>query len=426
MAFAPILLAAAMSASSPDSVPRPITLDEAITLARQNAPQVIQAHGQARTSAAAVRSAYSAFIPSVSVSATGTRQSGTRIENGQVVTQPWSFTTGLSANVTLFSGGQRIFDLRQARARERSAGANETIQEYDAIFAVKEQFFNVLAARESEAAARAQLDQAQHQFRLSTAQFRAGIVTRSDSLRAEIQVRNAQLALIQALNSIEVSSASLTRAVGSPVPVTAAPGDTTGQFGLSISDEELRNLAESGPAVQQARTNLEAARAARQSAWSGYLPTVTAGYSRSRSAAHQSFDPLTGEYTYRGAASLSLSFPIFNQYQREEQITQARVAEANAAASLRDALLAAREGYAQGFGAYRTASERVATQIATVAAAEEDLRLQQQRYNLGASTLLDVLTSQTQLDQARSDLIRARYDRRIAKAQLEALVGRNL
>ncbi len=42
------------------------------------------------------------------------------------------------------------------------------------------------------------------------------------------------------------------------------------------------------------------------------------------------------------------------------------------------------------------------------------------------STLLDVLTSQTQLDQARRDLIRARYDRRVAKAQLEALVGRDL
>jgi outer membrane protein len=61
-----------------------------------------------------------------------------------------------------------------------------------------------------------------------------------------------------------------------------------------------------------------------------------------------------------------------------------------------------------------------------VEAAEEDLRVQQQRYAVGASTLLDVLTSQTQLIQARRDLIRARYDQRIAKAQLEALVGREL
>ena len=59
-------------------------------------------------------------------------------------------------------------------------------------------------------------------------------------------------------------------------------------------------------------------------------------------------------------------------------------------------------------------------------AAEEDLRVQQQRYAVGGSTLLDVLTSQTQLNQARRDLIQARYDQRVAKAQLEALVGRDL
>ena len=61
-----------------------------------------------------------------------------------------------------------------------------------------------------------------------------------------------------------------------------------------------------------------------------------------------------------------------------------------------------------------------------VAAAEEDLRVQQQRYALGASTLLDLLTSQTQLNQARQALIQARFDGRIARAQLSALVGREL
>ena len=61
-----------------------------------------------------------------------------------------------------------------------------------------------------------------------------------------------------------------------------------------------------------------------------------------------------------------------------------------------------------------------------VASAEEDLRAQQRRYERGESTQLDVLTSQTQLDQARQALIRARYDRRIGIAQLESLVGRDL
>ncbi|MGI8498508.1 MAG: TolC family protein, partial [Gemmatimonadaceae bacterium] len=80
----------------------------------------------------------------------------------------------------------------------------------------------------------------------------------------------------------------------------------------------------------------------------------------------------------------------------------------------------------QNLGSLHTAQQRVSIQLASVAAAEEDLRVQQQRYAVGASTLLDVLNSQTTLNQARAALIQARYDYRVAKAQLEALIGRPL
>jgi outer membrane protein len=102
------------------------------------------------------------------------------------------------------------------------------------------------------------------------------------------------------------------------------------------------------------------------------------------------------------------------------------VQEANAGAALRDAQFAARQQLSQFLGALRTAEARIAIQSASVAAAEEDVRVQQQRYAVGASRLLDLLTSQTELNNARAALIQARYDYRIAKAQLEALVGRSL
>jgi outer membrane protein len=381
-----------------------------------------------------VRSAGAAFLPSVSLSGGATRQlpaSGarTRVENGQVITlpdQPWSYSTGLSATVQLFAGGSRIFDLQQARAQDRAARVNEVVQRYAAALAVKQQFFNVLAARESEAAARAQLEQAEQQLGASIERLRARNVTRSDSLRAAIQVRHAQLARMESRTSLEVANASLTRVVGAPYPVTAADADTSASAGLAMDETALRRLADDGPAVAQAAAELDAARAARRGAWAGYMPAVSASYSRSGSGVGSDLFPRDDAFSYSGSLRLSLSFPIFNQLQREEQRTSADVAEENAAAALRDARLAAREALAQSLGAFRAAEERVASQVATLAAAEEDLRMQQERYALGRSTLLDVLTSQTTLDQARRDLIRARYDQRVARAQLEALVGRDL
>jgi outer membrane protein len=61
-----------------------------------------------------------------------------------------------------------------------------------------------------------------------------------------------------------------------------------------------------------------------------------------------------------------------------------------------------------------------------VQAAQEDLRVQQQRYNLGSSTQLEVTTSQNALNAARQSLIQARLDYRTARAQIEAIIGQDL
>ena len=93
---------------------------------------------------------------------------------------------------------------------------------------------------------------------------------------------------------------------------------------------------------------------------------------------------------------------------------------------MRDAQFLATQNLVQYLGNLKTAEQRIRIQVASVAAAEEDLRVQQQRYSLGASTLLDLLTSQSALDASRQALIQARLDARVAKAQIEALVGRDL
>jgi outer membrane protein len=178
--------------------------------------------------------------------------------------------------------------------------------------------------------------------------------------------------------------------------------------------------------VKEAKSQLDAARSGKRASWTSYLPSLTASYSRSGngSGADLAFDP--EGYSYSGSLRFSASLPLFDQLGREEQVVRASTSVDNAEASLRDARLGALESLSRSLGAFRSAGQRAAAQQATVVAAVEDLRVQQQRYATGSSTLLDVLTSQTQLDQARQALIQARYDQRIAKAELEALVGRDL
>lgn len=408
---------------------RPIALDDAVHQAQRNAPAAVSARNALRTSAAAVRTAYAQYIPSLSVSGSGSRQGGETFFQGQLVPysgSPWSFSRGLSANLELFDGGRRWFNLRAAEANVDAADASETSQRYNIALQVKQQYFAVLAARESEAAARRQLEQATEQLKSSTAKVRAGAATKSDSLRSAIQVGNARLALLTAQNNLRVANAGLSRLVGASDVVTATPADTAEMGRIVLDSAQLTAMALDGPSVRQAEAALVAARASKKAARTPYMPTISSSYSLSGNNTSDTFDWGSGRIPKQNSLRFSLNFPLFNNLSREENVMRTSVAEDNAVAALRDAKLAQQQSLVQFLGAFRTAEERVAIQLSSVAAAEEDLRVQQQRYNLGASVLLDLLTSQTTLDQARAALIQARYDARIAKAQVEALVGRDL
>jgi outer membrane protein len=413
-----------------DTTATPIPLTEAIRMAQRNAPAAVQARGTLTTSSASVKQAYSAFLPTISVGAGTQRQQGDRFDpQGNLVPytgQPTTYSTSLSSSIQLFDGGRRFFDLNRARADVNAAEAGETAQRYQISLQVKQQYYASLAARETESAANAQLEQATQQLKAASLRLRAGAATVSDSLRSVIQVGNARLALLTAQNNRSVADATLTRLVASPRPVTANPADTADQRVVIPDVPELEQLASKSPSVLQADAQLAAAHASVRSAKSAYLPTINLNFNRSGSGLDSRFGSGDARYAYNQNVSFSLNFPLFNNLNREMSVVRANVAEETAAAASRDAKFLARQTLVQSLGQMRTAQQQVDIQVASVAAAVEDLRVQQRRYELGATTLLDLLTSQTQLYQARAALIRARYDYRIAKAQLEALIGRDL
>jgi len=427
-----VLPLATAGAQAPGDSLHPISLQEAVSLAQRNAPAAVQARGTLRTTSSSVRSAYGAYMPSLSASAGQSKQSSQRFDalRNQVISSnaPWNYNAGLSANLELWDGMRRYNDLRARNADVDAAEANETSVKFSVALQVKTQYANVLAARESEASARAQLEQAQASMVASVARVKAGAATVSDSLRSAIAVGNARLAILNAQNSIRVASATLTRLVGTPFMVTANPADTANFAIVPIDSVGVFTMALRGPAVQSAEMALSASAAAERSSKSTYMPRISMSYSYSGNGT----DPYgfgsdtTKRFLYGSNLGFSASFPLFNNFTREDNVLRAKVSHDNAAANLRDARLLAQQNMVQQLGALRTAEERIQIQQASVVAAQEDLRVQNQRYTLGASTLLDLLTSQSTLNGARAALIQARQDYRIARAQIEAVIGRDL
>jgi outer membrane protein len=421
---------AALAAQTVDTTATPITLTEAIRLAQQNSVTTVQARGNLRTSSAAVKQSDAAFLPSFSVSARTQRQSGDRFDTqGNLVPftgNPTNYSTSLTSSLELFDGGRRFFDIKAAQADVNAADAGEIAARYNVALQVKQQYYNILAARESQSAAQAQIQQADQQLKASSLRLRAGAATVSDSLRSAVALGNARLALLTAQNNLRIANETLTRLVASPTTVTATASDTVDQQVVIPNMSELEQLVNKAPSIQQADAQLAAAHASVRSAKTAFLPSISMNFNRGGSGLDPQFGIGDKRYAYNQNLSFSLNFPLFNNLNREVTVARAAVAEDVASVQARDARLLARQTLVQSVAQMKTAQEQVSIQVQTVAAATEDLRVQQRRYELGATTLLDLLTSETQLDTARTALIRARYDYRVAKAQLEALIGRDL
>jgi outer membrane protein len=436
MKYASTILAAALAlipavvSAQIDTVATPISLSDAILMAQKNAPAAVQARGSISTADASVKQSYAAFLPSFNISAGSQHQQGDRFDTqGNLVPftgNPTNYSTSLSSSLQLFDGGRRFFDIKKTKADVHAAEAGETVSRYQIALQVKQQYYNILAARESQSAANAQVQQASEQLKSSSLRLRAGAATVSDSLRSLVALGNARLAQLTAINNLQLANATLTRLVASPTTVTATVSDTLDQT-VEIPDmASLEPLIEHSPAVEQANAQLNSAHASLRSAKTSYLPTINMNFNRGGSGVDPQFGFGDKRYAYNQNLSFSMAFPLFNNLNREVTVARAIVSEDVAEANLRDAKYFAHQTLVQSLGQMRTAQEQVAIQQITVNAAAEDLRVQQRRYELGATTLLDLLTSQTQLDNARTALIRARYDYRVAKAQLEALIGRDL
>lgn len=431
-----VLLTAPFSASAQASIDdaRQVTLQGAITEAQRNAPAIVQARGLERNASAAMRSAKGAYLPTLNLTAGTSRSQGVQYFQGNLVPlggNPWNYNNGISTSLQLFDGNSRLNEVRRVRASERVADITMVQARFDIELQVKQPYYAALAARESEAAARAQLEQAEQQLRASSARVAAGVATKSDSLRSAIQLGNAQLAVLTAQNDLRVANATLTRVVGSATTVTASPADTLDDMSTLPTETELELLLADGPSVRLASANLSAAQASKRAQRSAYLPTVNMSYNYSFTQGSGAFAGsnlwlFSGGNPNRQNISFNLSYPIFNGFTREAQSVQQDVSLRNAEAQVRDASLAAKANLTSLMRTAQNAQARVDVQLQSIAAAEEDLRVQQQRYAVGASTLLDLLTSQTQLNQSRQALIQARFDGRVARAQLSSLLGRPL
>ena len=447
-----------------------LTADRAVEIALQKSTQVINAEATVRDARAGLYSAYSGVLPRVQADFTragqrSDRRTGSQLF-GNVVTpsattdnESYSSTPSLSGSWSVFNTSS-LTGLSSARLGLRAARLRQSATRQQVEFDTRRQFYQVVQSVRLADVATGALRLARDDERRVRALFEVGSVSRSDVLKAQVRTAQSQLDSLTAYQAVINQRISLAELMGLR-ETEMGDIDTV----LTVEDRSydegalLQDAARARPDLKAADAEWRAARAAVLSARLARLPYVTVSsfidFNPRRTFTQKSFgsfyllgrehgdhtpddyivrdtlgtltDPVTSglsetDRTFGG--QIALTWNLFDGLATDSRIASAR-ARLLRAEEARNSLNRNLEAEVhQALLAYREAVERGRVATSSVESATENLKLTQQKYNVGSATILDLIDSQVQLQRAQSDRVTALASIRVAEAQIDMVRGR--
>ncbi len=420
-----------------------LTLSECVGIALTNNAQIEQDKYTVAISETLVDNARNNFFPSVSTVSWNISRGVQGPREGQVLDPTTGTLVQLLGEDRITGGqnfrigglsmpiydGQIISQLSGAKKSLMQAQMQQTGNRKDIVFQTKQRYFQLLQALKL-------LELQQERVRVSEESLRRAETLYEIGSAAILQVANAKsnLAslrafLIQRENDVSLSRLSLAFTMGLGTDVDIIPSEEEFELlspkysyedALSIALEEHPDILGSKYGMLAARDDYNATRKGL------YHPRITMGtgaYSWSIGK-DEDFGGLEDLFlkNYNYSFSISASIPLFNfnssnalkrqklQYLRsQEQLDQTK----------RQKALNIKQRYLN-LERFRRLVE--ANEVA-VQAAEENFKLEEERYNFGGGTFLERLTAQRDLFDARNELVQSKYNYLIEMANLENEIG---
>jgi len=209
------------------------------------------------------------------------------------------------------------------------------------------------------------------------------------------------------------------------------------QFSDSLSAQELsvleKNLSEEyenisqiveealnkRPDYRSVLLDLESANDGITKAWSGYLPrlTGTANFSTYSNEVNKLFK------SRNYSLGLTLSIPIFSNFSTENQVEFAKVNEMNKKIVVSDLERQIKKNLRSTFLNLQAAEKALEVGKRNIVAAQENLKIESEKYSLGAGTLLNVLVANSEFTNAQTNFINAQFSYIILSEQLKYYLG---
>lgn len=435
--------------SSPTHAQTILTLEDCINIAMENNSQVLNSQTNLKSFQSQKLSSYSGILPNLSFSAGPNRNYrapatfigfapvGVNPETGQVKYESTEITSPSNATVNYslsFNFSQNVWDqgrwwnqIHQAETNVKAAELNIEYIKQNTIALVNARYYELIKALEQKQVSEESVNLSLEQLKRSETMYEIGTVAQIDIFTSQVNYDRSKINLINQDLFIENAKRTLNLAIGrnpnTPLNINAnVPLDVI--YDLSL--EDLSNQAINfSPELKRLDQLVQGSQLGIKISKSSRYPTLgySISYSRSNSDLDRIYNDISKNYSLN--ANVSLRFNIFDGFQTRRNVQQSqnnmRINEENLEDQERN-IRASVENYYKQLIAFR---EKIDINKGMITAAEEGLRLANERYRVGSGTLIETIDAQVQLTSARYNLLELQYDALIAQANLKAAVGNN-
>ena len=380
--------------------------------------------------------AFGDFLPNLTLRGSWSRSDrpGYSFQSTGATQSQDNFSYSASSNLTLFDGLANIYTADRSILNLQAAERSTEKREQDIVFSIQQAFFNALRLQQLVTVDESNLDRSRKQLDRIKEFNAVGSVPMADVYRQQVQVGRDELTLLQAEN--EYTNALLQLqvllALDTRKPFEIDPsGEPTRLDSSEISryrrelpplDGLINEAIASRADVKQAELNIQSANKNKWIATTGHLPVLSAfaGYNWSNDKLAQLWTRDQGIFSY----GLNISLPIFMNFQVMTAEQRAEIDRLNSETVLTDLQRAIAADLKKADNTMIAAEKNVEIARRIVFSAQEDQRIANERYSLGAGTLLDLIIANTNLTSAQSEVVNSTFNYLIARKQLEYALGK--
>jgi outer membrane protein TolC len=418
LALASVLFATPMVQAADGAAPSgPLSLEQCSRIALTQNPRLVSSRQAVVGAEAQLARARSPYYPQIVLEAA---EEVARVESiaddssASVRTE----RVDLALSQTLWQSGLRD-RVEESRSRLTSTELDYAGDVQSLLQEVAGNYYGVLAADRLVAVQEAGVDSAARHLREVQARIEVGVAAEVDEFTVRDDLARAELALVDAQRDATVALARLKTTMGlSPVaPLELAEAEPAAPMLLPTLPEALTIAEQNRPDLLSAAASVEAARSAFDQARisRGPITDVSADYNWGYTDWRRR-DPCW-------SLGLRLSWPLFDGYASEADVTSARANQISATAQLQTARNEAGLEVETALAEVHRSQTRVQATAASVAAADARLRAAEGKYQQGVGILLEVTDARAALTDALAGQVRAEYDYRTALVALERALG---